>query len=430
MRGVTEPGSPVEPSPATAGRAGTAATAARAGTAATAGRAGTAATAATAQVVITGGGTGGHVYPALAIAAALELRGTPRTGIRFVGAQRGLEAIAVPEAGYAIDLLPGRGVRRSVRPDALRENLGALWGTARAVVRARRLLRRASPRVVVGVGGYASLPCVLAARLRRRPIPLVVHEQNAAPGVANRVAVRLGARAAVSLPDTGLRHAVVTGNPVRAELVGIRRPSTAELAARGPLVLAAFGGSLGARRINDAVLDLYDRWRHRTDVAVHHVCGPRNHADCLETLERRRRPGDTLDYTLVAYEHEMGALYGRAALAVCRAGAVTVAELAVVGLPAILVPLPAAPGDHQTRNAQSLALHGAALLLPDAECTADRLAERAGSLLAAPERLDAMSAACRALARPDAAHAVAALVAEAGELVPTVGPDTSEGDDA
>jgi undecaprenyldiphospho-muramoylpentapeptide beta-N-acetylglucosaminyltransferase len=382
------------------------------------------------QVVITGGGTGGHVYPALAIAAALEERGTPRTAIRFVGAQRGLEAVAVPEAGYAIDLLPGRGVRRSVRPDALRENAGALWGTARAVVRSRRIVRRAAPRVVVGVGGYASLPCVLAARLRRRPVPLVVHEQNAAPGVANRVAVRLGARAAVSLPGTRLRGATVTGNPVRAQLLGVRRPPTAHLAARGPLVVAAFGGSLGARRINDAVLDLYDRWRDRTDVAVHHVCGTRNHADCVAALEARRRPGDALDYTLVAFEHEMGTLYGRAALAVCRAGAVTVAELAVVGLPAILVPLPGAPGDHQTRNAESLADRGAAVLLADDECTADRLAELAEPLLAAPDRLDAMSAAARAFARPDAARAVAALVAEAGGLDPIVGPDTAGGDDA
>ncbi len=152
--------------------------------------------------------------------------------LRFVGARRGLEATVVPEAGFAIDLLPGRGVRRSLRPDALRENAGALWGTARAVVRCRKLVRHLRPQVVVGVGGYASLPCVLAARLRRRPVPVVVHEQNAAPGVANRVAVRLGARAAVSLPGTPLKGAVLTGNPVRAALLAVRRPATADAGGR------------------------------------------------------------------------------------------------------------------------------------------------------------------------------------------------------
>ncbi len=373
----------------------------------------------TGRVVLTGGGTGGHVYPALAIAAALEARGVAHDDLRFIGAARGLEATVVPEAGFAIDLLPGRGVRRSLRPDALRENADALWGTARAVVRSRTLLRRLRPQVVVGVGGYASLPCVLAARVRRRPVPVVVHEQNAAPGVANRVAVRLGARAAVSLPGTPLRGAVLTGNPVRAGLLDVRRPSTAQLAAAGPLRLSVFGGSLGARRVNEAVLGLYDRWRDRTDVAVHHVCGTRNLETCRAALADVRRAGDRLDYTLVGYEHHMHDLYARTALAVCRAGAVTVAELAVTGVPAVLVPLPGAPGDHQTRNARTLADQDAAVLVADADCTTDRLEALADDLLAHPDRLDAMSAAARQLARPDAADAVAELVLAVGGLAPT-----------
>jgi UDP-N-acetylglucosamine--N-acetylmuramyl-(pentapeptide) pyrophosphoryl-undecaprenol N-acetylglucosamine transferase len=288
-----------------------------------------------------------------------------------------------------------------------------------AVFRCRSLVRDLRPGVVVGVGGYASLPCVLAARIRRRPVPVVVHEQNAAPGVANRVAVRLGAAAAVSLPDTPLRGAVLTGNPVRASLLAVRRPSTAALAVQGKLQLAVFGGSLGARRLNDAALGLYDRWRDREDVAVHHVCGTRNHDDCAAALARLRRAGDRLDYTLVAYEHHMDDLYARTALAVCRAGAVTVAELAVAGVPAVLVPLPGAPGDHQTRNARSLADRGAAVLLPDDECTTDRLEALADDLLRDPDRLDSMSAAARLLARPDAADAVAALVERVAGQPPT-----------
>jgi UDP-N-acetylglucosamine--N-acetylmuramyl-(pentapeptide) pyrophosphoryl-undecaprenol N-acetylglucosamine transferase len=248
---------------------------------------------------------------------------------------------------------------------------------------------------------------------------VVVHEQNAAPGVANRVAVRLGAHAAVSLPGTPLKGAVLTGNPVRASLLPVRRLPTAALAAAGALRVTVFGGSLGARRINDAALGLYDRWRDRDDVAVHHVCGSRNLETCQAALAGMRRAGDRLDYTLVGYEHKMGDLYERTALAVCRAGAVTVAELAVAGVPAVLVPLPGAPGDHQTRNARSLADAHAAVLVADADCTTDRLEALADELLADPARLDSMSAAARQLARPDAADAVAALVVRVGGLAPT-----------
>ncbi len=403
----------------------------------------------TVTVIITGGGTGGHVYPALAIAAALVERGTRRDQVRFVGASRGMEARAVPEAGFAIDLLPGRGIRRSLRPQALRENAAALWGTARAVVRARGIVRRLRPAVVVGVGGYASLPTMLAARVRLRPIPVVVHEQNAFPGVANRIAVGLGARAAISLPDTPLRRSTLTGNPVRSALLDVRRPPTAALRATGPLVVASFGGSLGARTLNDAMLDLADRWRDRADLALYHVTGEREHERCQAEHLRRRRPDDRLGVTLVPYESSMAALYSRAAIVVARAGAVTVAELAIVGMPAVLVPLPGAPGDHQTRNARTLADTGAAVLLPDRECDGVRLGQILSTLLVSPpdhgrvasipdnppipgnppitsspgghgdptvEPLDAMSRAARRLARPEAAASVAALVEAAGRL--------------
>ena len=169
--------------------------------------------------VVAGGGTGGHVYPALAVADELVRRGHPADSLRFLGSARGLEAQAVPAAGYAIALLPGRGWRRSLAPGALVQNVRTAVDTLVAVWRAIGLLRRWRPRVVFGVGGYAAAPAVLAARLRG--IPVVVHEQNAAPGVVNRLAVALGARAAVSLPGTELRGALVTGNPVRAEIAAL-----------------------------------------------------------------------------------------------------------------------------------------------------------------------------------------------------------------
>jgi undecaprenyldiphospho-muramoylpentapeptide beta-N-acetylglucosaminyltransferase len=351
--------------------------------------------------LVTGGGTGGHVYPALALARELVARGHPQPGIRFVGAQRGLEATLVPEAGFAIDLLPGRGLQRRLTF----ANVAALWGNLLAFVRARAIVRRARPRVVVGVGGYASLPCLLAARLRR--VPTVVHEQNAAPGLANRVAVRLGARAAISLPGTPLRNAVLTGNPVRAEIASVRRRPVS-----GRAVVTVFGGSLGARRVNHAALELYDRWRDRDDVSVHHVTGARDHDECAARLDGLRHAGDALEYELVPYEAHMHEVYARTAIAVCRAGAITVAELAVAGVPAVLVPLPGAPGDHQTRNAAALVDAGAAVLVPDGQCDGARLDAELTPLLVDPGHLDAMAAAARSLARPDAAGRLADLVEE------------------
>jgi UDP-N-acetylglucosamine--N-acetylmuramyl-(pentapeptide) pyrophosphoryl-undecaprenol N-acetylglucosamine transferase len=349
--------------------------------------------------LITGGGTGGHVYPGLALAEALVARGHARESLHWVGNAGKLEETAVPAAGLTIDLLPGRGLQRRLTL----ENVGVIAKTVRAYGRARGIVRRTSPDVVVGVGGYASLPCLVAARLRR--IPAVVHEQNAAPGLANRIAVRLGARAAVSLPGTPLPGAVVTGNPVRAAVISVARQPTPDL----PLV-AIVGGSLGARRLNEAGGELYDLWRDRAGIRLHHVSGAAGHAAAEAALTANRRPGDTLGYTLLRYEDRMPELYSATSIAVCRAGATTVAELAAAGVPSVLVPLPGAPGDHQTRNAQALVDAGAAVLVPDAECTGARLAAELEPLLADPARLEAMAAAARTLARPQAADDLAQLV--------------------
>jgi undecaprenyldiphospho-muramoylpentapeptide beta-N-acetylglucosaminyltransferase len=344
------------------------------------------------------------VYPALALADTLVGRGHDRASIRFLGARRGLEATAVPAAGYAIDLLPARGFQRGWSPAQLVANVRMVGSMLVAVVRAWHLVRRLRPRVVAGVGGYASLPGVLAARLTGTPI--VVHEQNAVAGLANRVAVRLGARAAVSLPGTELAGAVVTGNPVRASVAAVERHVA------GRAVLGVVGGSLGSARLNEAALDLYERWRGRADVSVHHVAGTRHYDQVRSRLERLRRPKDALVYELVPYEEHMERLYGDAALAVCRAGAVTVAELAAAGVPSVLVPWPGAADDHQTGNARAMEAAGAAVLLPDAQCDGARLDAVAGALLADPDRLGSMARAARAVARPDAADRLADLVEE------------------
>ena len=359
--------------------------------------------------LITGGGTGGHVYPGLALAETLVARGHPREAIHWVGNAGKLEETAVPAAGFTIDLLPGRGLQRRLTVD----NISVAAKSARAFVLARRIVRRTRPEVVVGVGGYASLPCLVAARLRR--IPTVVHEQNAAPGLANRIAVRLGARAAVSLPGTPLAGAVVTGNPVRAAVIALQRHPTPDR----PLV-AVVGGSLGARRLNEAAAELYDLWRGRADVTLHHVSGAAGHATAVAARAEGRRDGDTLAYRLLRYEDDMPELYAATSIAVCRAGATTVAELAAAGVPSVLVPRPGAPGDHQTRTARALVDAGAAVLVPDAECTGARLAAELEPLLADPARLEQMSAAARTLARPRAAEHLAELVEAAAARRPFV----------
>jgi UDP-N-acetylglucosamine--N-acetylmuramyl-(pentapeptide) pyrophosphoryl-undecaprenol N-acetylglucosamine transferase len=348
--------------------------------------------------LLAAGGTGGHVYPALALAEVLVERGRARSEIRFVGGRRTLEREVVPAAGFEIDLLPGRGLRRAIAWSSVLALVEALQATILALA----IVGRRRPRVVVGFGGYASLPALVAARVLR--VPAVVHEQNAAPGLANRIAVRLGARAAASLPSTPLRGVVVTGNPVRPELLAVeRRPS------EPPLVLVT-GGSLGAGRLNDAALELYDLWRDRDDVRIRHVTGRREHGARAEALDALRRPSDRLEFELVAYDDDRASVYAETSIVVGRAGASTVAEITALGLPSVLVPLPGAPGDHQGANARALAAAGGAVVVDDASCTGAALAGALEPLLADRARRLAMGEAARALGRPDAAERLADLV--------------------
>lgn len=359
--------------------------------------------------VIAGGGTGGHVVPAIAIGQALAGRGHPAGTIHFVGSSRGLEARMVPAAGFEVTLLPGRGIARRLS----RENVGAVFGLLRAFGRAVVLMRRWRPSVAVAVGGYASAAAALAAVLWR--VPLVVAEQNAVPGLANRLAGRFAAACAVSFDGTPLPRAVVTGNPVRPEIVMADTSPAGRAAARAALglpadavVVAVAGGSLGARRINTAVLELARRWSDRSGTCIYHVVGRRDFEEMSSGCPAPVPGG--MDYRQIEFEDRMDLLLTAADVAVQRAGASTVAELTVIGLPSILVPLPGAPGDHQTQNARRLADAGAAVMVADAELDADRLEEELDRLVGDRADRDRMSAAARLLGRPDAAERVATLV--------------------
>jgi UDP-N-acetylglucosamine--N-acetylmuramyl-(pentapeptide) pyrophosphoryl-undecaprenol N-acetylglucosamine transferase len=362
--------------------------------------------------LVAGGGTAGHVLPAIAIARAFVDQGHRPEAIHMVGSERGLEAKLVPAAAFRVTLLPGRGIERRISLQNVRSVIALL----RACIQAWKLVGRLRPRVVVSVGGYASVPCALAAVLRR--IPIVVAEQNAAPGAANRLVGRFAKACAVSWEGTPLPRAVVTGNPVRPEVAAIDRRHDAEAARHkldvypGRKVVLIFGGSLGALRINKAVVEAVRRWASRTDIHIRHIVGRRDW-DVIMGRGSPVPPGAPLRYQAVEYDDDMPTSLAAADLVVCRAGSSTCFELLAVGLPSILIPSPHVTADHQTANARHMTRAGAAVVVPDAELDGPRLvAEVDALLLSDPWRLTEMAQAAHRAARPRAAHDIAALATE------------------
>lgn len=367
------------------------------------------------HALIVGGGTAGHVLPGVAIGQELVRRGYPQESIHFVGSERGVERTIVPDAGFGLTLLPGRGIQRRITTD----NIGAIAGLFRAFVASFSLLRSTRPDVVVALGGYASVPAGLWAVILR--VPIVVAEQNAVPGLANRIIGRFAKACAVSYEGTDLPRSVWTGNPVRPEILAIGEAGVdGRQRARASLgidpdrkLIVVFGGSLGARTINNATLGALTLLSDRSDLQIRHIVGSRDFADVTSRADLAVDAG--LRYTPVEYEHDMATVYAAADLVVCRAGATSCAELAVTRTPAVLVPLPGAPGDHQTANARALEKAGGAELLADSIFDAQLMADTVSRLVAKPEILESMRDGASRVARPDAARAVADLVEIHGE---------------
>lgn len=361
-------------------------------------------------VVIAGGGTGGHTSPGLALAAALRARGVP---CEWIGSAAGIEARRAPEAGIAFHAIRAGKLRRYwdwKNVSDLTFNVPAGW------LRARRLLGHIDPGAVLATGGFVALPVALAAA--SRAIPVVVHEQTAVPGLANRVAARVARRVAVSFAATAAAFppgtAVVTGNPLRP---GLREGDAARAHARYaldpglPLVYVT-GGAQGASRINRAVGEALPRLLDRAQLV--HQCGDNPVTGDARWLAERRAAlpaALTPRYTVVPYVGaELADLYAAVTLVVSRAGAGTVNECCHLGLPALYIPLPGAGANEQMANARLVEQAGGATVLPQAALTPDTLATRVEELLGAPARLAAMRAAARTLAVPDAAERLADLV--------------------
>lgn len=366
-------------------------------------------------VLIAGGGTAGHLVPGLAVAAALVDAGVPPADIHFVGSDRGVEADMVPAAGYGLDEVPSRGLERKVSLGALKAGFGLLGAARRGI----SIVGRRQPGVVVSLGGHAALPGVVGAVVRRRP--LVLMEQNVKAGAVNKLLARFAAASAVSFPGTDLRRSHVTGNPLRADLVAAaearRGPDGGQVRddARRALglpldrtVVLVTTGSLGSKRVNDAVLGLAERWSARGDLAIRHVTGRRDH----EQVAAAAPPPGPLHYDVVAYEDRMPVAMAAADVAVTRAGASTCTELAAFGVPAVMVPLPIATRDHQTANATVLADAGGAVVVPDHELDVDRLEAELAPLLDDPARRAAMATAMAGQGRLDAAARAAQVILE------------------
>lgn len=359
------------------------------------------------RVVIAGGGTGGHIYPGLAIAQALVAR-SPQADVLFVGGD-GLEGRIIPGAGWAY-----RRVAAQAWPRRMSWKLvGAMCLTVAGTVQAVALLRRWRPQVAVATGGYAAAPVGAAAALLG--IPLVVQEQNLSPGAANRILARWAQ--AISVPHESVARrlgdrAIVTGVPVRASTLrgdrarGRRRFGLDDRR----LTLLVLGGSQGARSLNAAVVEMAARLGEGAEVQILHQTG-KDHEEWV-----RGRLGSVpgqMRYVATAYIEDMADAYACADLIICRAGAGTLAEATANGLPVVAVPYPHAAEGHQEANARLLESAGAAVVVPDGELSGSRLADLVGDLRNDPQRLQGMADASRALGRPQAAEQVAELIVAA-----------------
>jgi len=351
-------------------------------------------------LMIAGGGTGGHIYPAIAIAQEYLAR-DPLRRVVFVGTEYGLEKTIVPKAGFPLEFISARALKGKGPVDLVK----SLARLPVAFVQAWRLIGKHRPSVVLGVGGYSSGPVLLAARLRG--VPAAIHEQNAFPGMANRQLARFVTAVAVGFADAATRlkrtDAVVTGNPIRKELFAARRQSTT--GNRQGLLI--FGGSQGSHVLNEAMTGaLLFLARLKDQVEIVHQTGPKE----LESVRAAYRASSFPNTRVVPYLDPIADEIAAADVVVCRAGAMSIGDVAAVGRAAILVPFAAAADNHQEVNARAVERAGGAVVITEAELSPERLAMTISELLNDPQRVQGMGEAARSLAVPDASNKIVDLL--------------------
>lgn len=353
------------------------------------------------KVLIAGGGTGGHVFPGIAVAEELQ-RIRPGSEVLFVGSRRGLEAVAVPEAGFRIRFMMTRGFARHAWWRWPLAGLANLVGFFQALW----VIATERPDVVLGTGGYVSAPIAVAAWITGRP--LILQEQNSIPGLANRWLARIADEVHLSFVEarsffTRKDHLKVTGNPVRAHILsGDRESAFSEFGLiPGKPTVFVFGGSRGAKRINQAAVDAMRRLKGRVEVQWILQTGREDYEWAKAEVEKDQLPAKVMPFLRRIHQ-----AYAAADLVVCRSGAMTLAEIASCGTPAILVPYPHAAHDHQAVNASNLVDRGAAAMILDKDLTGERLAKDVAHWISDRPALSLMSAHARLFARPDAAEKI------------------------
>jgi UDP-N-acetylglucosamine--N-acetylmuramyl-(pentapeptide) pyrophosphoryl-undecaprenol N-acetylglucosamine transferase len=362
------------------------------------------------RVLVMAGGTGGHVFPALAVAGALRARGIE---VVWMGTRLGLEARVVPEAGIEVEWIAIRGVRGKT----LKARLTAPVDVSVAIFQALRVMLRVRPAVVLGMGGYAAGPGGIAAFLTRRP--LVIHEQNAIAGTTNRILANFADRVLAAFPGAfpDSVPATVVGNPVRAAIASLPPPDERLAERAGQARLLVLGGSQGALSLNEAVPEALARLPEPLRPVVRHQAGRNTLDNATAAYARAGVAAEVCEFI-----EDMAEAYGWADLAICRAGALTVSELAAAGLPSVLIPLPAAVDDHQTLNGGYLVAAGAAVLLPEKQLGPDRLARVLAGLLGDHGRRLDMARRARGVARPEALATIERVLVDVGRLATETRP--------
>jgi len=361
------------------------------------------------RVIISGGGTGGHIYPAVTIAKTIAAMTTP-CEILFVGTQEGLEADLVPKEGFAFEAVNVRGFERRLSWSSVQTVFKTMTGLGQSW----KIIRRFRPDIVIGTGGYVCGPVLLMASLMG--IPTMIQEQNVIPGVTNRILARFVRKVAVGYPEAKeffgkqMDKVVATGNPIRPEVIAASRSEGVKALGLKDdrLTLLVVGGSRGARSINQAMMEVYRHFGGNNDIQILHVTGQNEYNNIVSLmLESGIDRAIAGNITIAPYLYDMPQALAAADLAIFRAGAIGLAELTVRGIPAILIPYPYAAANHQEFNARILEEAGAAVVILDAELTGSLLVDELEKLLSDRERLQRMAEASKKMGHPDAAAAIA-----------------------